>query len=249
MAEIGAVRNRIPWVRVAAEGVVIVASILLAFWIDAWWEQRQDREQAESLLVALLEDFEAASVQLDTMEARHGRLVANGQRLLEYGELGSVPPDEQERVDFLLGSHFMRPIFEPPMGTVESLLGSGRLDLFDNELLVSGLTNWAAAVASLQRTQGDARAHFYDRLYPYLATRTDLEDLDKGFAEFLGRPLPFDQGPTNAHLLLADRELLNILYAHWVLNMNALEFEIPRVRAALDEIRAQIETEVGDVDR
>ena len=33
----------IPWLRVFAEGAVIVVSILLAFGIDAWWEGRQER--------------------------------------------------------------------------------------------------------------------------------------------------------------------------------------------------------------
>ena len=116
MTDTNAKQPTIPWVRIGVEGAVIVGSILLAFWIDAGWEQRQDRAQAHSLLGALLDDFESAAVQLDTMEAQHGRLVQNGQRLIEYGEMGGVPVEEQEQVDFLLGSHFLRPIFEPPMG-------------------------------------------------------------------------------------------------------------------------------------
>ena len=44
---------QIPWARVLVEGVVIVASILLAFGIDAWWEQRQDREEERRILQAL----------------------------------------------------------------------------------------------------------------------------------------------------------------------------------------------------
>ena len=236
----------IPWRRVLIEGVVIVGSILLAFWIDASWESRQDRAQAESLLTALLEDFEVATVLLDTVASQQGRLAESGRRLIEFGEVGAVPPDQVAAVDSLLGSHFLRPVYEPPMGTVESLLSSGRLDLFENELLIAGLTNWAAAVASLRRTQEDARQHFYDRVYPYLASRTDIEDLDKGFADYLGHPLPFDQGPTNAYELVSDQELMNILYTHWVLSTNAVEIEMPRVREALVEIRAEIEAELGD---
>ena len=33
--------RQIPWPRIAAESAAIIASILLAFWIDAWWEGRQ----------------------------------------------------------------------------------------------------------------------------------------------------------------------------------------------------------------
>lgn len=32
-----------PWVRLFVEGVIIVGSILLAFGIEAWWDERRDR--------------------------------------------------------------------------------------------------------------------------------------------------------------------------------------------------------------
>ncbi len=35
---------QIQWPRFVIEGVVIVASILLAFGIEAWWENRQERQ-------------------------------------------------------------------------------------------------------------------------------------------------------------------------------------------------------------
>lgn len=237
--------SKTPLVRTAVEGVVIIGSILIAFWIDASWDKRQDRAQSEALLVSLLEDFQTAEVLLDTIESRHRRVVENGQRLIAYGETGIVPADEQAGVDILLGGHFLRPVYDPPMGTVESLLSAGRFDLFDNDALLSSLTSWAAAVGSLQRTEIDAREHFYDRIYPYLATRIDIEDLDKGFERFLGHALPFHQEQTDAYLLLSDRELQNILYTHWVLGMNVLEDEIPKVRLALKEIRSQTLSELS----
>lgn len=35
----------IDWQRALTEGVVIVFSILLAFWIDAWWSQREEDQR------------------------------------------------------------------------------------------------------------------------------------------------------------------------------------------------------------
>lgn len=240
----GQMRARIPWARILAEGVVIVVSILLAFGIDAWWDGRRDRAQSEALLRALLEDFRAAEVQLDTVESKHRRLVENGRRLIMYGENGYVPEAEHVAVDSMLGSHFLRPVYEPPMGTVESILGSGRLDLFENQALLASLTEWTASVASLRRAEIDARQHFYDRLYPYLSTRIDIEDLDKGFSQYPEHAFPFHQGETRAYELVADLELQNILYTHWVLGTNVMDGDIPRVRAALDRIRTETETEL-----
>ena len=51
--------NRLPWTRIALEGVVIVISILLAFGIDAWWDRRQAAERFQETLGSL----EAAFVE------------------------------------------------------------------------------------------------------------------------------------------------------------------------------------------
>jgi hypothetical protein len=51
------VSRQIPWLRVFVEGVVIVGSILLAFGIDAWWEERQ--EGVEELLKVLRPELAA----------------------------------------------------------------------------------------------------------------------------------------------------------------------------------------------
>jgi hypothetical protein len=55
--------KEIPWGRVLVEGVVIVASILLAFGVDAWWaeraEKRAEREELANVrqeLASLIRD-------------------------------------------------------------------------------------------------------------------------------------------------------------------------------------------------
>ena len=51
--------------RFVAEGLVIVISILVAFWIDAWWDGRQEAEEESGVLEALLEEAERNRRQLD----------------------------------------------------------------------------------------------------------------------------------------------------------------------------------------
>ncbi len=55
--------RQIPWLRVFVEGVVIVASILLAFGIQAWWEETQERVEEQEILggdlKALASEFHA----------------------------------------------------------------------------------------------------------------------------------------------------------------------------------------------
>jgi hypothetical protein len=51
--------------RLIAEGVVIVASILLAFGLDAWWDATQQSRETADLLAALDEEFALAAEELE----------------------------------------------------------------------------------------------------------------------------------------------------------------------------------------
>ena len=54
----------IPFKRLTLEAFAIVASILLAFAIDAWWQQRIELRQSDALIVSLRADFETSQVHL-----------------------------------------------------------------------------------------------------------------------------------------------------------------------------------------
>jgi hypothetical protein len=47
----------IQWIRLSVEASAIVASILLAFAIDAWWAEQQDRRAENEVLNRLHEEF------------------------------------------------------------------------------------------------------------------------------------------------------------------------------------------------
>ena len=46
----------IPWARFGVEAILIIASILAAFAIEAWWDSRSDRNEERVLLGALAQD-------------------------------------------------------------------------------------------------------------------------------------------------------------------------------------------------
>ena len=50
-------KQEIPWNRLAVEAFVIVASILLAFAIDAWWTRYQESIEEQELLTGLRAEF------------------------------------------------------------------------------------------------------------------------------------------------------------------------------------------------
>jgi len=235
--------QKIPWFRLSAEAVAIVGSILLAFAIDAWWDSRSDARQERVLLSALAQDFANAGEQLSETKSRHTGVARAGEQLLTYGEIGNVPEAERDNVDNLVSRHFDRDTYDPPMGTVDGVLGSGKIDLLRNQRLVTELTQWSAAVTHLRFRQTYAIDHFNERFYPYLSSQLDLEDMDKGFAQFVD--FPWEQEPAHAYRLVADQDFLNIVYMHWVLTSNILTAGIAPVEESLETIQALIEAELS----
>jgi len=213
-------KQEIPWNRFAVEAFVIVGSILLAFAIDALWGEFNDDAQGKALLSALAEDLQQSSALLAISKRDHQSILEVSKLVLDYGEIGTLEESQKDDFENAVGWHFLRTSYRPPLGTVESILSSGRLDLIDNPNLVPALNQWVAQVDSLASTQVELRENFYERIYPYLAPRIDLEDLDKGFANYV--EIPWNQTRTVAYELVDDREFLSMIYMHWVLSQNCL---------------------------
>jgi len=57
--------------RLIVEGVVIVLSILLAFAIDAWWSERQERIEEAEILLGLKQEFTDTRIVLEQQISKH----------------------------------------------------------------------------------------------------------------------------------------------------------------------------------
>ena len=129
--------------RWATEAFVIVLSILLAFAIDAWWDERQETVQTERMLASLAGDFESNLAEAREVIAVHGSRRELISRLIAMDEaqIRSIPADS-------LGAYyaaFYDPrSFDPATATIDALVGSGDLDLVEDEelrLLLSRFLN------------------------------------------------------------------------------------------------------------
>ncbi len=77
----------VPWPRIFAEGLAIIVSILLAFGIQAWWEDRQQRQEERILLAGLLVDLRDDSTDYAMAAAeQHRRVLAADLLLSLVGE-------------------------------------------------------------------------------------------------------------------------------------------------------------------
>jgi len=182
--------RQIPWLRVFVEGVVIVGSILLAFGIQAWWDERQERAEERQALQALSGDFEAADSDLEAQV-----LVIDSAAVAAAAILALVGPGADESyadsLAVLIPQIIRRPVFQPPMGTLEALLGSGDLRLITNDTLKAALASFPSHLAGMTLTQGYGSEVVFSHLIPYLNTQVPMLRfglMARGESDFTGNP-------------------------------------------------------------
>lgn len=127
-----AVLRNIPWPRVLAEGSIIVVSILLALWVDAWWSDRQDAIEEQKILAQL----RAETVQLLENIARdrtRAKAIQVSTTTLANLALQGPKPEDATAVDRLLRDfmwHVGAGFTDAPV--LESLFVTGDLEFITN---------------------------------------------------------------------------------------------------------------------
>lgn len=89
-------RAPLAWSRLLVEGLVIVVSILLAFAIDAWWDDRQQAEEAGLQVERVIAELESNIARLEGQIERLDVTTAAAKRFLsKFGpDPGSVTKTE-----------------------------------------------------------------------------------------------------------------------------------------------------------
>ncbi len=160
-------KERIQWSVITVEGIAIVISILLAFAIDAWWEENRERETESLALSLLVKEFRQNLQQLEqTREGHTDALNATEQLLSMVAPDDGSPPDTQT-VAPLLVSCLTNHTFDPRLGTLESLIASGNLQLLRDLELQSMLTEWPTAMMNMLQWQQIERENTEQFMLPY----------------------------------------------------------------------------------
>lgn len=144
-----------------AESFVVIASILVAFGIDAWWDQRKAVSLEHELLVSLEGGFEqnvrlAEEVirEAKRQQALIGRFVA-----MSPAEAAQIPSDSVYTVlRALWRPNYIRPRPGDPLvgagvnsAALMATLGAGQLSLISDNRLLVALGNWQGVAEELVR--------------------------------------------------------------------------------------------------
>ena len=209
----------------AIEALVIVGSILLAFAIDAWWDEREQTERREAVLGSLRSDIALARADMDRVLPLSVRSLNGLAELQRLSDEGPIPEALWPKADTLLAYGFGAGSFDPPMGTIDALISSGELQLLQDPELTAELTALPGRLVDLNREAVGARDIALAML---AAMQEDGIGFDLGFVLEMsaGRSRgadsasPWNARPPRAGRLFHTDEYRSRVSAAWMLSNN-----------------------------
>jgi hypothetical protein len=135
----------IQWKRLTIEAAAIVASILLAFAIDAGWDERQERAEEREVLESLYVEFEANRDEAASVILFHDRVIRSFVKLMELSQEEILALQANAVVDFLSSLGNPR-TFDAVRGSVDALISSGKLGILKDRELRESLTTFVNIV-------------------------------------------------------------------------------------------------------
>jgi hypothetical protein len=164
-------RTTTDWPRILAEGVAIVASILLAFGIDAWWQDRQTRQEEQQVLQGLKAEFTSIREVLEEHLDIHMQGLQSLEKLLiaiEHGASGEDGSIVESAVEDLLAPTTS----DIGNGTLDALLSSGRVEILSNRTLRARLAAWNGVIGEVWDDQVVHSKLVYEVFVPYFISES-----------------------------------------------------------------------------
>ena len=151
------------------EALAIVGSILLAFAIDAAWEDRTEAREGLEILNGIQSEFEFHRAELHRFRDRWVAVRRSTERLV-IATATDVAPAPVAMDSLLL--EFLNPAtFDPRGGALDAAIGSGRIGLVGSRELRAQLAGWDGVVAELRDNELAMRAFILQTIVPFLAER------------------------------------------------------------------------------
>ena len=227
--------QEIPWKRILVEATAIVASILLAFAIDAWWQDRAERFVELQYLEAMREDLVHSLELLDDEEIWQQKQVGYLQALLDSN---SGTPYSEELRRWIDDGLFNVGTYQPQISSLQDLESSGQTQIIRNQDLRQLLAIVSQKMASLRNVQGDFQLSQQTVIDPFLVDKLDLSKMLLSF--------PADE---TANLSILGTSEFRSRVAFKISVRREVSMQQNEIREAFQEALQLIETEISSKDR
>jgi hypothetical protein len=234
----------IAWRRLSIEATVIVASILLAFAIDAWWEERGERNAEVVLLERLRTDYIEIQSALILVEEEH-REASEACIFFMNMAVGESLPATAE-VDRMIALVFLTSrTFNPGSGAVESFHSNEGARLVRNPSLADKLLAWSGLVEELLEEEANLQKGVAERWTPYIASRVNVGPYVAVFGDLMRGIPSYIATPETREPLTVDNEFMNHVLDRFKWQQIALR-DIEPVHTAVEEILTLLENELSN---
>jgi len=181
-------RIEIHWPRIFAEGAAIVVSILLAFSIQAWWDNRQERADERIMLQAILDDIIAVKELLEIQRNFNEVVLESTVALLKAGV-----EDDAELSANVVDQHLSTIWFyntenELEIPSVTALFEGGGLSGLSNPNLIQQFANLRWTSSNVRDFYALDQKFYTDTLTPFLISKVHLPQVSATTSHMPGDP-------------------------------------------------------------
>lgn len=237
--------------KLALEGAVVVASILIAFALDAWWAEKQlEREIAEDLSIVEFELAENVRLVQVTMDIMNQVVAANSDLI---AELMSQPDSELVEIEdtTIFWGIFSNPTLDPSLGAIDAWIAAGRLGGLESLLLRQRLASMRGKVEDIVEEQRIAREIAVREIYPLIKDQIgDIGSVQKLFSDgFHARPKTSVQAVTGSGTVsIPNSNALRFLLRARMIWYEASIHETGDFQSELEEILSLLRDEIHRLD-
>jgi hypothetical protein len=232
-----------PWRRMMIESVAIILSILLAFAIDAGWDEYKESTREKAFLVSLLSDFKETNSRIDESTAVHLKYINSGRQLLSFYSNDASIIDSEALEKMLCDIFFDFTTLYLPSGTRDALFASGDIQIISNFKLRSMLAAWPTIVADALEDDSLIAYDVMNNMAPYLRSKVRTRNVMRFSGSNIAAEYISPIEAVNYDVLWSDPTFDNLVTFR-IINESYSLFENDNLKKAANEIIQLIEKEL-----
>jgi hypothetical protein len=246
--------REMPWPRIITESLAIVVSILLAFWIEAWWSKQQDRDAERALLSSIRDEFQVLQQQVPWRRKYNEGIRESIRQLLRASLVPGAELDDQLIDRHLAALWYNQELAPFALPELNSAVSSGDLSLISSRQIRRDVASWPERLDRVRNTMQRDLDFYSERQMPFLSANVSLPQILAVEDHIPGHPNEIYEdefsirieNPVSHKHLLSIQEFQNILIEREVLITDILYLGLwdgldQQLNATLELISARIE--------